>query len=98
MAFQGLITRFVTVFVCAAAACHRLFAAQPQTLKERAQKAVLTNPEVLSRWHTFKAAEDERDAAFGGFLPRLDLSAGSGRENRDTTTCCKPTIPATRTR
>jgi adhesin transport system outer membrane protein len=57
--------------------------AEPQTLKETVKNAVLTNPEVLSRWHTFKAADEERDAAFGPFLPRLDLSAGKGRESRD---------------
>jgi adhesin transport system outer membrane protein len=58
--------------------------AQTQTLKDVAQKAVLSNPEVLQRWHAYKAADGERDAAFGGFLPRLDLSAGGGRESRDT--------------
>ncbi|MFA5243402.1 MAG: TolC family outer membrane protein [Sulfuricella sp.] len=60
-----------------------LAGAQPQTLRETVKNAVLTNPEVLSRWHTFKAAGEERDAAFGPFLPRLDLSAGKGRESRD---------------
>lgn len=57
--------------------------AQPQTLKDAAKSAIVSNPEVLSRWHNFKAAEGERDAAFGSFLPRLDLSMGAGRENRD---------------
>lgn len=57
--------------------------AQPLTLKDAARNAVLNNPEVLSRWHTFKAAESERDAASGAFLPRLDLTAGVGREKRD---------------
>lgn len=57
--------------------------AQPMTLKSATESAILSNPEVLSRWHVFKAAENERDAASGAFLPRLDLSAGAGRENRD---------------
>ncbi len=57
--------------------------AQPVTLKDVTQNAILNNPEVLSRWHIFKAAEDERNAASGGFLPRVDLSAGVGRENRN---------------
>lgn len=60
-----------------------LAVAQPLTLKDAARNAVLNNPEVLSRWHTFKAAEGELDAASGAFLPRLDLTAGVGRENRD---------------
>lgn len=57
--------------------------AQPQSIKDAAKSAIIGNPEVLSRWHSFKAAEGERDAAFGGFLPRLDLAAGTGQENRN---------------
>lgn len=60
--------------------------AQAQTLKDIAQKAVLSNPEVLQRWHAYQAADGERDAAFGGYLPRLDFTAGRGQERRDTPT------------
>lgn len=56
------------------------FGAGSQTLKESAQQAVLTNPEIQSRIHAFEAADSERDVAFGAFLPRLDLSAGIGRD------------------
>jgi adhesin transport system outer membrane protein len=52
------------------------------TLKDAAQRAVLTNPEVLSRWHTIKAAEGERDSARGALLPRVDLTAAAGPERR----------------
>ena len=57
--------------------------AQALTLKAAAEKAVLSNPEVLQRWHAYKAAQGERDAAFGGYLPRLDLSSSKGRDHRD---------------
>ena len=57
--------------------------AQALTLKAAAEKAVLSNPEVLQRWHAYKAAQGERDAAFGGYLPRLDLSSRKGRDHRD---------------
>jgi len=53
------------------------------SLKEVAQQAVLSNPEVLSRWHAFKAADGEHDAAIGGFFPRLDFTTGKGKERRD---------------
>lgn len=56
---------------------------KPFTLKEAAQAAVLSNPEVLARWHTIKVAEGERDAAKGGLLPRVDLSAAVGPERRN---------------
>ncbi|MBU0751471.1 MAG: TolC family outer membrane protein [Gammaproteobacteria bacterium] len=57
-----------------------------QTLKDVAQKAVLGNPEVLQRWHAYQAADGERDAAFGGYLPKLDLTAGLGSESRESPT------------
>ena len=54
--------------------------AQKITLKEAAQAAVLKNPEVQARWHAFREASEEIGVARGGFLPRLDLSAGTGKE------------------
>ena len=51
-----------------------------QSLKEAAQKAVLNSPEVLARWHAFRAATEEVGVARGGFLPKIDAGAGIGRE------------------
>jgi outer membrane protein, adhesin transport system len=59
---------------------------KPLTLKEAVQKAVLSNPEVLARWHTFKAADSERDFGAGALLPRVDLSAVSGPERSNPST------------
>lgn len=53
----------------------------PASLKEVAQQAVLNSPEVTSKWHNFKAAEEEVGVARGGYLPRVDLTAGAGRES-----------------
>jgi outer membrane protein, adhesin transport system len=58
--------------------------AAPQNLKSVAQQAVLANPEVLQRWHAYLAADGERDAAFGNYLPRIDLTAGHGKERQET--------------
>jgi adhesin transport system outer membrane protein len=58
----------------------------PLTLREAAQKAVLSNPEVLARWHTLKAADFERDVGAGALLPRVDLLAGAGAERRSDAT------------
>ncbi|NQW95271.1 MAG: TolC family outer membrane protein, partial [Polaromonas sp.] len=55
---------------------------QSLTLKDTVQKAVLSNPEVLARWHTLKAAQGERDAGAGALLPKIDLLAGMGAERR----------------
>ena len=51
------------------------------TLKDVAQRAVLNSPEVTSKWHSYKAADEEVGVARGGYFPRVDLTAGSGREN-----------------
>ena len=56
-------------------------ATAPVTLKEVAQQAVLNSPEVTSKWHNYKAAEEEIGVARGGFFPRIDASAGAGRES-----------------
>jgi len=57
--------------------------AQQHTLKSAAQKALAGNPEVLQKWHSYEATAQEREAAWGGYLPRVDLAAGIGREQRD---------------
>lgn len=56
-------------------------AVQASTLKEAVKKAIVSNPEVQARWNAFLAAQDEVDVARGGYFPRLDLTAGVGREN-----------------
>jgi adhesin transport system outer membrane protein len=61
----------------------QLVSAQVQTLKEAAQQVILTNPEVQARWHTFLAADGERGVALGALLPRLDVTAGVGRDRYD---------------
>lgn len=56
-------------------------AAAHLTLQEVVQKVVLGNPEVLSKWHTLKSSMGEVDVAKAGFLPKIDYTYGSGREN-----------------
>lgn len=55
-----------------------------QALREIAQQAVLKSPEVTTKWRNYKAADEEIGVARGGYFPRLDLSAGAGRENLQT--------------
>lgn len=59
------------------------FAAHAQSndaLKSAIQKALDTNPDVSARFNAYRASVDAIDAARGGFYPRLDLSAGVGRD------------------
>ena len=53
------------------------------TMQEAVSRAVLKNPEVLARYHTFGASKYERDASWGGYLPTLDLAGGVGRTHLD---------------
>lgn len=53
----------------------------PAALKEVAQMAVLNSPEVTSKWHNYRAADEEIGVARGGYFPRVDLTAGVGRES-----------------
>ncbi|MFC0349197.1 TolC family outer membrane protein [Undibacterium danionis] len=58
--------------------------AQTQTLRESAQQAILSNPEVQAKWHSFQSTSSSRDAAFGGYLPSVNLSLDAGKDNHDT--------------
>ncbi len=50
------------------------------TLRDIAQKAVLNNPEVMAKWHNFRAAVEEVGVASGAYLPKVEVIAGAGRE------------------
>lgn len=51
------------------------------TLGQAAQQAVLQNPEVQARWRAFNSTLAEQDAARGGYYPRVDITASTGREH-----------------
>jgi adhesin transport system outer membrane protein len=54
------------------------------TLKDAAQEAVLKNPEVMARWHAFRAATENVEVVRGGGRPNVDLSASAASERQDT--------------
>lgn len=58
-------------------------AGETATLDDAARQAVMSNPEVLSSFHAFQAAEQETRVARGGYFPRLDLEGGVGKERID---------------
>lgn len=55
--------------------------ASSSILKDVAQRAVLNSPEVTSKWHNYRAADEEVGVARGGYFPRVDLTVGGGRES-----------------
>jgi outer membrane protein, adhesin transport system len=52
-----------------------------ETLQEAVAQAVRTNPEALEAVNHRLAADEGLKAARGGYLPRLDVNAGIGREH-----------------
>jgi adhesin transport system outer membrane protein len=70
-------------------ACQLALAQQVDPMKDAAQRAITTNPEVTARLNAFRAASDETDVARGAYFPRLDLSAEASR-TRDRVTSRSP--------
>lgn len=58
--------------------------AAPLSINEVARKTVLTNPEVLAKWHEFKAAGYESDVVWGRNLPTLDVIYGTAYQHRES--------------
>ena len=81
MKLNAVASLFLAVAVPALAQVPSASAPAPSTLKDVAQRAVLNSPEVTSKWHNYRAAEEEIGVARGGYFPRVDLTAGTGRES-----------------
>jgi adhesin transport system outer membrane protein len=76
------------VYFCLLVFCFSVIFLSPlvgeaETLKDVIQKAVLTDPEVQEKWHSFMAAGFEKEAAAGGARPQVDITAGAGRDSID---------------
>mgnify|MGYP002386260288 FL=1 len=83
--------RKIALFMSVISLCSVAAGAQPLvTLQDAVKKAIVSNPEVQARWHTFLSSRHEEDVARGGYFPRVDLSAGVGQEHLNP-----PNLPST---
>jgi adhesin transport system outer membrane protein len=57
--------------------------AQAERIDEVVGRTVIGNPDVLAKWHQFKASGFERDVSWGRNLPTLDMVIGVGSERRE---------------
>ncbi len=64
--------------------------AAPLKLEDAAAKAVVSNPEVVAKWHQFQSSGYERDVAWGRYLPTLDVVFGTGYQKRESPLYSKP--------
>lgn len=69
-------------------------AESPQSLTDAVQMAILKNPEVLVKFHTFEASRQELSSARAAWLPRVDLEASSGTTTSESPTVTAPTTYA----
>jgi len=53
--------------------------AKSVTVSEAVAHALNTNPEVKARFHAFRDVYEEQHVAYGGYLPKLDVTANIGR-------------------
>ena len=52
------------------------------SLNKAVETAILTNPEILQSYKTYEAAVKDANAAFGRYLPSVELIASTGAEDR----------------
>ncbi len=53
------------------------------SLKDAVEQTVLKNPEVRSKWLSYKASGEEQNVAKGNFYPRVDLNGYTGVEKQE---------------
>ncbi len=52
--------------------------AKSVTVSEAVTQALNTNPEIKARFHAFRDVYEEQHVAYGGYLPKINASAGIG--------------------
>jgi adhesin transport system outer membrane protein len=57
---------------------------ETSTLREAITQGVLISPRVNADWYNFVATGEAERGAFAGYLPRADVDANIGREDRST--------------
>ena len=58
--------------------------AQSFRLEDAAAKAVQSNPDVMAKWHQFRASLQEREISWGRYLPTFDVLYGVGHETKSS--------------
>ena len=81
---KALLVALMSTWLSPVVAQTQLPNAQPAiNVKEAVSRAIGSNPEVQALWHAFRASVEEQGVARGGFYPRVDLTAGIGREHSE---------------
>lgn len=57
---------------------------QAEPLKDVVEKVIKTNPDILATTQHRRSVDEELKGAKGGYLPKVDLTLGYGKERTDT--------------
>lgn len=79
MPFRSTLLRFTTSLTIAISAS----SAHAQTIEQTVFDALQDNPDMAVAVQSYYASREDLDAARGNFLPSLDLSADTGKEDLD---------------
>ncbi len=52
------------------------------SMKKAVEVAILTNPEILQAYKNYESVVNDREAAFGRYLPSVDFTTSAGAEDR----------------
>jgi len=79
---QSTIHFLIGFAIITSAAIFDASAEERLTLALAVESAILTNPEVLRSYKNYESALRDRDAAFGRYLPSVDVTSSYGSESR----------------
>ncbi len=83
---KSVLSRAVLALVAGLTVVSFVSPAASMTMREAVELAVKTYPEVQAAEEYGKALDQKVNQALAGYLPRLDFTAGYGRERSDNTT------------
>ncbi|MBF0096505.1 MAG: TolC family outer membrane protein [Magnetococcales bacterium] len=83
---KSVLSRSVLALLAGLTLISSVSPAAGMTMREAVELAVKTYPEVQAAEEYGKSLDQKVNQAFAGYLPRLDFTAGYGRERSDNTT------------
>jgi adhesin transport system outer membrane protein len=77
---KNRLQRFIAIAIAGSA----FGTVQAAPFEEAVSTTILTNPEVLAKWHQFRASVHERNISWGRYLPTLDVLYGTAYAHKDS--------------
>lgn len=91
--YQGLLSALLFVLVAPSVADTYTNLPPAKTLQEAIERTIAENPEVQTRYHTFRAAEQEQKVARGALMPRADINTTFRKQEQIGTNVGNAQVP-----